>query len=369
MKKKQFEQQFPDIAARFSQNFWNDAPPEHPIKYNISRDNSKFFSYLSKLTSQTPVDEIVSQYQNNLFNISKFRAFESEMVGYVATDRWLCSNPTVLHIQGTSGLPEFECTDFDVEVARVLESTEVDQIRAWLEDEFGGGCKAIVEKKSKYNNYASGNPDWKQNEKQVRKVLNKLDGHDKSDIPFTINTNALCVKVVQSNAKDVGYFGTSSPSIIIPDEDDDIPRKLRSKASKCRNNRPLIVFLDLSDQTVDCVREVIDKTIGKTFGFGLKSDVQQSQHIKNVDTALDDYLEQIGVVPDGGTGSYPAIKPDDEGVFSENNVSCIAGVLFRLYHGEVGYIPNIYMNDVDAKKIYDSLDWGLDTQSLEASDI
>lgn len=369
MNQQRFEQQFPEISARFGQDFWSDAPSEHPIKYNIARNNSTFFDYLSRLTNQVPVDKIASQYENDLYNISQFRAFESEMVGYVVSERWLCANPVVLDVKGSSGLPEFECDEFDIEVARILESTEIDQIRAWLENEFGGGCEAIVEKKSKYDNYASGNPAWKQNEKQVEETLQKLDGYNKSDIPFTIDTDALRVQVVQSNANNVGYFGTSSASRIIPDEDNDIPGKIRSKASKCRHNRPLVVFLDLDDQTVDCVREVIDKTIGQPYGFGLKSDVQQSQHIKNVDPVWEDYLEDIGVVPKGGTSSYPAIKPGDEGVFVENQVSCIAGILFRLYHGEVGYIPNVYTSNVDAKKIYDLLDWGLETQSLEAIDI
>lgn len=369
MNQHQFEQQFPEIAANFGQNFWNDAPPEHPIKFNLSRNNSTFFDYLSKLTNQTPVDKIVSQYQNDLHNIGQLLAFVSEMLGYVASERWLCSNPVVLDVKGSSGLPEFECTEFDVEVARILESTEVDQIRAWLEKEFGGGCEAIIEKKPKYDNYASGNPAWMQNEKQVEKVLDKLKSYNKGDIPFTINTGALRVQVVRSNANNVGYLGTSSVSRIAPDEDDDIARVIKSKASKCRKNRPLVVFLDLDDQTVDHVKEVIDKTIGQPYGFAFKGDVQQSQHIKNVASVWDEYLEEIGVVPSGGTSGYPAIKPGDEGVFIQDKVSCIAGVLFRLYHGEVGYIPNVYTNDVDAMKIYDLLDWGLDTQPLEASDI
>jgi len=362
---QQFENDFPEIASAFDTDFWSNTPAEHPIKYNISRDNTNFFNYLSRLVDQTPVAEIVSQYEHNLYNEGQFRAFLSEMIGYIATERWLCSNPTVLDVKGKDGLPEFECSDIDVEVSRELESTEIDRVRAYLQNELGGDCLAVVEKKESYDDYASGNPEWAQNETDVQELLNKLGSVDRDDVPLTVETSALRLELKESDTDDVEYFGRTGASVITPDKSGKIARTIRQKADKQRNDRPLVVFIDLDLQTVDTVEEVIRETIGEPFTFAFPGDVNVSQYVENADPKWDSYLKEIGAKPNGNV----AIPPGSEGVFTEPGVSGIAGVMVRFYHGEVAYIPNVYTEDVDAKSIFNRLGWGMDTQALGSADI
>lgn len=191
MNHRGFETEYPEVASLLDSNFWSNAEAEHPIQFNLLRDNTRYLNYLSRLVDQTPTTEIASQYQNDLHDQGQFKAFSSEMVGYVATDRWLCSNPDVLDVQGTSGLPEFGCKDCDVEVARVLEAQEIGRVRARLEEELGGDCIVFLEKKREYDNYASGNPAWTETEEQVQELLDEMGNIDVDDIPLEIETDAL----------------------------------------------------------------------------------------------------------------------------------------------------------------------------------
>ena len=47
----------------------------------------------------------------------------------------------------------------------------------------------------------------------------------------------------------------------------------------------------------------------------------------------------------------------------------IAGVMLRMKTGEVCYIPNVYTDAVDAKSIYDQLNWGLETHKLTSESL
>lgn len=365
MDRQQFESEFSDIAAAFGANFWSKATAEHPIKYNISRKNTGFFDYLSQLVDNTPAAKIVSQYEHNLYDEGKFRAFLSEMVGFIATERWLCSDPTVLDVKGSDGLPEFECSDFDVEVSRELQSAEIDRVRAHLQNELGGNCFAVVKMKEGYDNYASGNPEWAQNERQVEELLNKLGQVDQTDVPLVVEIENLRLELKKSDTGDVEYLGQTGVSVVNPDENGKITRTLRQKANKQRAGRPLVVFIDLDLHTVDMVEEVIWETIGEPYTFAFPSDVNVSQHVEHVDSGWDDYLREIGAKSDHNV----AIPPGDEGVFTEEEVSGIAGVMVRFYHNEVAYIPNVYTDDVNAKTIFDHLAWGMDTQELGSENI
>jgi hypothetical protein len=126
-----------------------------------------------------------------------------------------------------------------------------------------------------------------------------------------------------------------------------------------------VVFIDLDIQTVDTVEEVIWETIGEPFTFAFPSDVDVSQYVQNADPKWDNYLTEIGTKPDGNV----AVPPGSEGVFTEKGVSGIAGVMMRLYHDEVAYVPNVYTDYVDAKAIFDRIRWGTDTKTLGPSDI
>lgn len=366
MDRTEFENEYPDIASLLGSNFWSNVEAEHSIKFNLLRDNTRYLDYLSRLVNLTPATEITSQYQNDLYDAGQFKAFFSEMVGYIATDRWLCSSPDVLDIQGTSGLPEFGCEDFDVEVARILEAQEIERVRAHLEKELDGDCIAFVEKKRQYDNYASGNPAWAETEEQVQELLDEIGNIDADDIPLKVETDALRVQIEEAETDNVGYFGRSSMRRIIPDEDEKIARTIRQKAHKCRDDRPLVVFLDLEITSVDCLQEVITKTIGASHAYAFPSDVEISKHIEETDPAWDDYLIEIGAIPGG---SNQAIPPGNEGVFASEEVSCIAGAMVRLCTGEVVYVPNVYTDEVDAKSVFDRLGWRTDTRTLKPNDI
>lgn len=156
---------------------------------------------------------------------------------------------------------------------------------------------------------------------------------------------------------------------IVPDKDEKIARTINQKADKFRDGRPLVVFLDLEIKSVDYIEEVIDKTIGASHGYAFQSEVEISKHIEDADPAWDDYLIEIGAIPSGSNPPYQAIQPGNEGVFVSEEVSCIAGTMVRLCTGEVGYVPNVYTDDVDAKDIFDRLGWGTETRSLTIEDI
>ncbi|MEZ3144726.1 hypothetical protein [Halobaculum sp. MBLA0143] len=365
MDRQQFTREFPEIESAFGSDFWSDAPDTHPINHNISRESSEFFDYLSSLVENSPAKKIVSQYKNNLQRESKFNSFLSEMVGFIATERWLCSDPNVLDVEGTSGLPEFECSEFDVEVSRELESTEVDRVRAHLQEQIGDNCFAIVEKRDSYDDYAGGNPEWEKNEDQVQDLLSKLGDVAHSELPLKIETEALRLEIKQADTDDVGYIGVTEPSAITPDRDGKIRRTICQKSNKQRETRSVVVFIDLDLRTVDTVDEVICETIGEPYSFAYPSDVKISPEIKDTDSTWDDYLKEIGAK----TGHREAIPPGDEGVFANEEVSSIAGVMVRFYHHDVAYIPNVYTDEIDAKSIFDRLDWGTDTKSLGPSEI
>ncbi len=58
------------------------------------------------------------------------------MWGYIAIDRWLCDSVAVADLPETSGVPDFECGQIDVDATRLHESKEEYRIKRRLEDLF-----------------------------------------------------------------------------------------------------------------------------------------------------------------------------------------------------------------------------------------
>lgn len=364
-----FNTKYPKISGLLPQDFWNNVDSIHPMEFNRQRSNTDFFDYVNRLISRTPSSEIVSQDRENLDHTKQFKSFLSEMIGYIATENWLCSTPKVLDVQGTEGLPEFVCSEFDVEVARILEESEVDEIRSHLEETLDGNCTVSIEQKHGYNPYASSFQDWKENEDAVKEAIDKIGDIDHGDLPVDIETDALSVKIREGTSDNVGYIGASHPRTINPAKDNKIPRTIKNKAEKCRGDRPLVVFLDLELQSVDEIEEVRWSTVGEPYGFGSRNRVKLSSEVEAVSSVWDEYLREIGGIPGGRSRGCPAIPPGDEGVFAYPDVECVAGVLVRLYNGEVGFIPNVYTEEVDAWGIFDSLGWETEARWLRSRDI
>lgn len=370
MNKASFENQYPEIASLLGRGFWSKVDPHHPINFAVVMDNRRGLDYYSRLIDQTPAEEIATSYENDLYTRRGFDSFLSELVGYIATDRWLCSDPDVLDLKGTKNLPEFACDDVDVEVARIRESREIDRVRVHLMQELGGGCTAILEKKPGYDNYASDGISWAENERQVEELISKIEKISRNDLPTKVETNTLKLQVREADVDSVAYMGRSSFGEIVPDGNDQIVRDVKQKAKKkCRERRPLIVFIDLDIQTVDMVEEVIWKTIGQPHGFAFRDDVEISEQVKNTDPVWEDYLTEIGAIPGGSGNPNSAIPPGDEGIFASDEVSCVAGVMVRFDSGDVTYVPNVYTDKVDSRGVFDRLGWETETRPLKGSDI
>lgn len=369
MDKAAFESQYPEIASLLGNHFWSKVDPHHLINFCVVMDNQRGLDYISKLVGKTPAKRIASSYENDLYTRRGFDSFLSELVGYIATKRWLCPNPEVLDVKGTENLPEFACEDVDIEVTRIRESHEEDRIRVHLMDELGGGCTAYLRRKRGYDDYASDGRSWAENERYVDELIEKLGGISHGDLPLVIETDVLELQVRESNVATVAYMGGGSMGQIIPDQHDQIVRGIKQKTGKCRDDRPLIVFFDLNIQTVDRVEEVIWETIGEPYSFAYRDTIRISPHVEAATNIWEDYLTGIEAVPGGDTSPTSAVPPGDEGVFMSDEVSSVAGIMVRFYTGEVAYVPNVYTDTVASKDIFNRLGWGTETRSLSPSNI
>lgn len=369
MNQDEFENQYPEIASLLGDDWWSKVDPHHPVHFSVVKDNWRGLNYYSRLINRTPVEEIASQYENDLYTRRGFDSFFSELIGYVATERWFCDDPTVLDVKGTTGLPEYGCEDLDVEVACIRESKEVSRIRVHLAEELDCEYTPVIRKKHAYNNFASDGESWAENERQVNEVIDEVGRINEDDLPLSVETDAIELQVLKPDSGEIGRIVQSGIAGVVPDENGKIATNIEQKAAKCRDGRPLIVFIDLNIETVDTVEEVVEKVIGEPYGYGRREDVEVSNTIQNTDPVWEEYLTEVGAIPGGYERTYPAIPPGDEGVFASEEVSGVAGVMVRFYHNEVAYVPNVYTGEVDAKGVFDRLGWGSDTRALKPSDI
>lgn len=369
MNQDEFESQYPEIASLLGDDWCSKVDPHHPVYFCVVNDNWRGLDYYSRLFGQTPIKEIASVYENDLHTRRGFDSFFSELIGYVATKRWLCENPDVLDVKGTTGLPEYGCEDIDVEVACLRESREVNRIRVHLAEQLDCEYIPMIQKKHAYNNFASDGDSWAENEKQVDIVINEISKISEDDLPVTVETDAFEVEVLESGSGRLGGITQSGVARIVPDKNEKIATNVKQKSAKCRDGRPLIIFFDLNIETIDSVEEVVEKVIGEPYGYARREDVKISNDICNTDNMWKDYLAEIGAIPGKYEQTYPAIPPGEEGVFTSEGVSEVAGVMTRFYTGEVAYVPNVYTDQVDAKKVFDQLGWGSDTRTLKPSDI
>ncbi|TMT86066.1 hypothetical protein E2L06_05445 [Haloterrigena sp. H1] len=369
MNQDEFESRYPEIASLLGDDWWSKADPHHQVYFSVVKDNWRGLDYYSRLINRTPADEIALEYENDLYSMRGFDSFFSELIGYVATERWLCDSPEVLDVKGTTGLPEYGCEDLDVEVACIRESREENRIRVHLAEELDCEYTPVIQKKYAYDNFASDGDSWAENERQVDEVIGEIGSISEEDLPVTVETDAFEVEVLKSGSDELGRIVQSGMVGITPDENNKIAGNIKQKAAKQRGERPLIVFIDMKIETVDSVAEVVEKVIGEPYGYGRCEDVEISSAIQNTNPEWEEYLTEIDAIPGGYNRTYPAIPPGDEGVFASEEVAGVVGVMVRFYHNEVAYVPNVYTGKVDAKSVFDRIGWGSSTRSLKPSDI
>lgn len=355
------QNEYPEVAALISEYAWNEIEDHHPVKFAVINDSDSSLDYYSKLLDITPSGKIATSYEGRLGSVGGFEPFLSELVGFVATDLWLCDNPTMLDVKGTEGKPEFACEDFDVEVARIRQSREMDRFRAHVTKELGDEYHVVAKKKPEYDDFANDFGSWTETEEQVDQLIEKVENVDESDIPVTVETEVFEVKIRSLSAS--GYIEPSHQGRIEVDSNEKIVERVEEKRDKVRDDRPLIVFLDLDIHSVDYLEEVEWKLIGHPH----QGAQQVSQAVQNINSKWDDYLEEMGAIY--GNSSPSAIRPGEEGLFEGDDYSHIAGVMFRLYSNEVGYVPNVYTEDIDTKEIYDHVGWSRQLEKLSHSDI
>ncbi|UPM44527.1 hypothetical protein [Halocatena salina] len=291
------------------------------------------------------------------------------MWGYIAIDRWLCDSVAVADLPETSGVPDFECGQIDVDATRLHESKEEYRIKRRLEDLFDDRSYiGILTQKPGFDKQASTGNQWSENERQVEELLQKIEDIDPED-PSSIETDVLKIDFTEKSDGSFGFISRwERIAQIIPDREEKIPRILKSKTNQVREGRPFVVFIDCKLKSIDSIKEVVWILIGSPHGFAFESNIEVSDEVCAARSEWGDYLEEIGAIP-ARSDSYTAIRPGEEGLFVADELSGIAGVLIRLQTNDVGYVPNIYTSEIDSRRVYDRIDWGLNYVSLALSDL
>ncbi len=343
----------------------------------------------SKLVEQSPAEKLVKTYDNNLYSRGKFNAFVTELWCYQALIQWLCEDPQVLDLPDKQGMPDFACEDFDVDATLLQEADEEYRIRRKLEDVMDNlPYIGRLSLKSEFDIQATTHERWSENEEAVDDFINLIEQDLNPDDPETIETNALRVEFEEKEQGSFAWIGTwDRRRGIKPDDEGKIAERLRTKADQPRNGRPLVVFINCEHTSISSADEVRDILIGEPYGFAIRENVDLSPRVQSISNEWEDYLIEISAIPnpndkreiafiekseDSSTGKYrsfPAIRPGDEGVFQEDDLDQIAGVMLRMKNSNVCYIPNTYTNTVDARSIYENLGWKLETFKLTSEDL
>lgn len=389
MDQTEFECKYPKLSTILPDGLVNRCDDDHPLRVCIDRDREGALEMWSKLVEKSPAEELVKTYENNLHLGGKFDAFVTELWCYQALTRWLCEDPQVLDLPDNQGMPDFACENFDVDATLLQEADEEYRIRRKLEDVMDDRSYiGRLSLKSGFDIQATTGNRWSKNENAVDDFINLIEQDLDPDNPETIETNALRVEFEEKDQSPFGWIGTwDRIREVKPDDEGKIPERLRTKANQPRNGRPLVVFMNCKHTSIDYSDEVRDILVGKPYGFASREKVDLSPKIQSTSDEWKDYLVEIGAIPDPSDKreiarleknddsgsvthrSFPAIRPGDEGVFQEDDLDQIAGVMLRMKTTEVCYIPNVYTDTVDAKSIYDDLGWGLETYKLAPEDL
>ena len=389
MNQPEFENRYPVLSDVLPADLVCRCCENHPLKICIDRDHEGALEMWSKLVEKSPAREIMETYENNLHLDGKFNAFVAELWCYQALSRWLCENPQVLDRPNNTGMPDFACEAFDVDATLLQEADEEYRIRRKLDDIMGN--QSYIGKlslKCKFDVQATTGDRWAENEDIVNNFISLIEQDLDPNNPKTIETEAL---IIEFEEKEHGPFGVivtwDRIRKLDPDDEDIISERLRTKADQPRDGRPMVVFMDCKHTSIDFADEVCDILIGKSYGFSIREEVDISPHIESVSNDWNDYLVDIGAIPDPNDdreiarlekdeGSdkrtyrpFSAIRPGDEGVFQEQSLERIAGVMLRMKTGDVCYIPNVYTDAIDAKSVFDKLNWGLETRELNPKEL
>lgn len=384
MDQTEFERKYPELATILLDDVMNRYQDDHQLKICIERDREGALEMWSKLIKKSPAGELVETYENNIHLGDKFRAFVTELWCYQALTRWLCEDPQVLDRPDNQGMPDFACKNFDVDATLLQEADEEDRVRRKLEDIMGDRSYiGILSLKSKFDVQATNGERWRENENIINDFIDLIDQDLNPDNPATIETDVLKLEFKEKEQGAFGWVGTwERMRKLEPDGEDKIPERLQTKADQPRNGRPLVVFMDCKYTSIDYASEIRNILIGAPHGFAIREKVDISPNIQSISDEWNNYLVGIGAIPDPNDEreiarvkqdeesgaftyrSFPAILPEEEGVFQEDDLEQIAGVMLRMKNGEVCYIPNVYTNAVDAKSIYDTLGWELETHKL-----
>ncbi|WP_336345059.1 hypothetical protein [Halalkalicoccus ordinarius] len=389
MDQMEFECKYPTLSALLPDDLINRCDDDHPLKICIDRDREPALEMWSKLVEQSPAEKLVKTYDNNLYSRGKFNAFVTELWCYQALIQWLCEDPQVLDLPDKQGMPDFACEDFDVDATLLQEADEEYRIRRKLEDVMDNlPYIGRLSLKSEFDIQATTHERWSENEEAVDDFINLIEQDLNPDDPETIETNALRVEFEEKEQGSFAWIGTwDRRRGIKPDDEGKIAERLRTKADQPRNGRPLVVFINCEHTSISSADEVRDILIGEPYGFAIRENVDLSPRVQSISNEWEDYLIEISAIPnpndkreiafiekseDSSTGKYrsfPAIRPGDEGVFQEDDLDQIAGVMLRMKNSNVCYIPNTYTNTVDARSIYENLGWKLETFKLTSEDL
>lgn len=356
-----FQSRYTETAGILPDDFWDSVhKPQYEanaLRMAIERDREEFLEIVEELVAATPANDIVEgSYVNNLHPPREFRAFVAEMWGYVAVEKWLC-DCEVADTRTAMGTPDFTCTrqNIDTEVSHLGQDDSAYRIRRELEDLFdeeGYFARTIL--KSGFNKIADTYELSEKNRGYVEEALSEIESLDPSD-PDDIETNAIKIEFIEIDGDSFAWALTwEEAEIILLDPNGQFEHRVYKKAEKQQGDTPLVLFSDCDISFLE-VEEIRDLLIGETYGYHRRSDVIISRHVRDREDLWDDYLNEIGALPESEYPGAPCIRPGDEGIFFDDELDHIAGLLVRIEDDTCGYIPNVYTDEVDARDIYETI--------------
>ena len=367
-----FESRYSKTGDIIPDNFWMETrKPEYEtniLRICIDRDRTEYLDTIEKLANQTPAEKIIhGSYQNNLHPPQGFRGFVAEMWGYIATQKWLCECK-VADTASAERMSDFTCKneDVDIEVSRAGEDDSVYRIRRKVEDVFQGE-KLWIDTilKENFNKFADTYQESDENQKNVEKILERIDSINPSSPPSSIEEENIRVEFKQKDTEKVVWtLDWENIEKIHLDQNGQFEYNVQRKAKKQRGDTPLVLFFNC-DISLLQIKEIRDLLIGPTHSYPQWSDVIVSKHIRDREDTWKDYLLEIGALPESNHSRAPCIRPGDEGIFFQNQLENVAGLLARTEDDSCGYIPNIYTDKIDAKKIYDRVNRNMSQKPIE----
>lgn len=357
-----FKSQFSDLADVLPDNFRSrvqkDEFESNILRICIERDRERYLEILEGLVLSTPAKEIVEgSYKNNLHPPREFRGFATEMWGYLAVEKWIC-DCTVADTPTAGGLPDFTCAnaDIDIEVSYVGQDDSPYRVRRALEDRFEGtGYFAKTVLLSEFNKIADNYEESEENRGFVETHIDKLESVTPADPPREIETEGLRTEFIEIDAPKFAWATAwEEAEEILLDPNGQFEHVVKRKAEKQRGDIPLVLFFDCDVSFLE-IEEIRDLLIGETHTYYNQSDVIISKHIRDCEAVWSDYLIEIGAYPESDYPGAPCIKPGDEGIFYDDELNYVAGLLVRVEDDSCVYIPNVYTDKIDAKSVFDRI--------------